>query len=594
MAKQIDLNKTVYELTKAYPELIDIMVELGFTEVVKPAMLHSVGKIMTLPKGAKMKNISMLDVVMALQAKGFQLIGEMPDLGAKDMEEAAAKNASATNKGAQTDEPKLATADQALKDQKQQQSESIRDQKQQQSESIRDQKQQQSESIRDQKQQQSESIKDQRHRQSESIEDQNQKQHESNGRKEQLKTFLRRLSEGEDLDAVRKDFVRDFEAVDALEIMEAEQEMIKEGAPLEEVQRLCDLHSALFRGATKEEQIAQAEQAVNDSLRQRQINEVIAKQASFKPVDGTNREARAQALAEIPGHPLSTFTKENEALAKLLAEFASTKNEELLPAIREVAIHYAKKGDLIYPNLKVQYGVTGPSDVMWTVDDEIRDELSALSKETEHNQDWQERLEAVLERVEEMIYKEKNILFPLCAVYFTEADWQGIYHDAKDYATCLGVEPEVWSEAEAKAIAKAEANKAEKTLELTDEIVLPGGHFTLEQLTALLDTIPLEITFVDADNINRFFNDVPKVFKRPSMAIDRNVFSCHPPKIEPMVRQIIEDFREGRRDQVPVWMEKGGRTMFVNYMAVRDKQGKYLGTLEIVQDMEFAKEHFLG
>ena len=115
---------------------------------------------------------------------------------------------------------------------------------------------------------------------------------------------------------------------------------------------------------------------------------------------------------------------------------------------------------------------------------------------------------------------------------------------------------------------------------------------TVEQLTALLNTIPLEITFIDADNINRFFNEGPKVFKRPGMAIDREVFSCHPPKIEPMVRQIISDFRSGERDFVPVWMEKNSRTMFVKYMAVRDNDGNYVGTVELVQDMEFAKEYF--
>ena len=82
--------------------------------------------------------------------------------------------------------------------------------------------------------------------------------------------------------------------------------------------------------------------------------------------------------------------------------------------------------------------------------------------------------------------------------------------------------------------------------------------------------------------------------KRPGMAIDREVFSCHPPKIEPMVRQIIDDFRNNRRDEVPVWMEKGGSTMLVKYMAVRDKSGAYLGTVELVQNMEFAKTFFLG
>ena len=108
----------------------------------------------------------------------------------------------------------------------------------------------------------------------------------------------------------------------------------------------------------------------------------------------------------------------------------------------------------------------------------------------------------------------------------------------------------------------------------------------------MLNTIPLEITFVDKEDINRYFNEGPKVFKRPGMAIDREVFSCHPPKIEVQVRKIIGSFKNNTADKVPIWMEKNGRTMLVTYMAVRNKAGKYLGTVEIVQDMEFAKEHF--
>jgi len=224
--------------------------------------------------------------------------------------------------------------------------------------------------------------------------------------------------------------------------------------------------------------------------------------------------------------------------------------------------------------------------VMWTVDDEIRDDLAALIKQTSRDAAWREKLQAVLQRAEEMIYKEQNILFPICAANFTEAEWFGIYQDAKDYAHCFGVVPPQWDAAEAAGVQHQEGP--------AEEIVLPGGHMTLPQLTALLNTIPVEITFVDADNINRFFNEGPKVFKRPGMAIDREVFSCHPPKIEPMVRQIIDDFRSGRRDEVAIWMDKGGRTMLVKYMAVRDRQGTYLGTVELVQDMEFAREHFLG
>ncbi|MDY6221487.1 MAG: DUF438 domain-containing protein [Candidatus Alectryocaccobium sp.] len=502
MSKKLDLSKTVYELTKEYPELIGIMAELGFTEITKKTMLHSVGKIMTIPKGAKMKNISMMDVVTTLMSNGFELIGEMPLMQASEQ---------ATKK-----EPANDSAD----------------------------------------------------------------------RTEQLKGYLRRLGDGEDLEAVRADFVREFGEVEASEIMKAEQELLKDGTPLAEVQKLCDVHSALFHGATIEERIANAEKAVEESVMRQKVQEELAKRDSFPKKDYSDKNARAAALEAVQGHPLYTLTMENNALSALLEQYKDSHDDAFIPAIRELSIHYAKKGDLLYPLLKVRYGVSGPSDVMWTVDDEIRDELDALTKEDNHGEDWQARVDAVLKRAEEMIYKEQKILFPICAVNFTDEEWYGIYQDAKDYLDCLGVSKETWEE--------AESAKGSELIFAAGEIVMPGGHVTVEQLTALLNTIPLEITFVDAENINRFFNEGPKVFKRPGMAIDREVFSCHPPKIEPMVRQIIEDFRNNRRDEVPVWMEKNGRTMLVKYMAVRDAAGKYVGTVELVQDMEFAKEHFLG
>lgn len=379
-----------------------------------------------------------------------------------------------------------------------------------------------------------------------------------------LTEYLQRLGAGEELEEVRKDFIKEFSDVQASEIMEAEQELMKQGTPLEEVQRLCDVHAALFHGVTPEEE--------------------MKKRQSFEQKEYGNKSQQAQELEQVEGHPLHTLTKENQALLKLLQQFAGSEDENLLSIIGQFAVHYAKKGDLLYPHLKVKYGIAGPSDVMWTVDDEIRDEYSALMRESQRGDEWNKRLKAVLKRIEEMVHKEQNILFPICAVNFSKEEWMGIYRDAKDYIVCFGVEDIHWQEAEDQEIVRENSGK--------DEIVLPGGHMTLEQLTALLNTVPLEITFIDVDNINRFFNEGPKVFKRPGMALDREVFSCHPPKIEPMVRAIIDDFRHGRKDRVPVWMEKGGRTMLVTYMAVRDKTGKYVGTAEFVQDMEFAKEHF--
>lgn len=535
--KPLDLNRSVHDLVKEYPELQQIMYDLGFTEINKKAMLNSIGKIMTIPKGAKMKGISMLDVVSTLTSKGFQLVGEMPST--VNLDEAGSEDVKPSGAPESKEE-----------------------------------------------------------------------------RTALLKGYLKRLGEGEDLESVRADFVEKFNSVDASEIMQAEQELIAEGTPITEIQKLCDLHSALFHGATQEEKIANAGSAVIESMKakkQEEIKNTLAANSTGPMSTAEEREKLQQdklqlaaSLIAIPGHPLETLTRENDVLAQRISDTRAAienkaSNEEILnkfEGVREIAIHYAEKGDLIYPHLNVQYGISGPSNVMWTVDDEIRDEMTALTKKCTFDDAWFEKVLAVLTRAEEMIYKESNILFPICALNFATEEWYRIYHDSKDYADCMGIVANVWPEAEEYEKTmfdkKPEGEVVENATSSSnnDEIVMPGGHVTLEQLTALLNTIPVEITFVDENNINRYFNEGPKLFKRPSMAIDREVFSCHPPKIEPMVRTIIEDFRNGVRDEFPVWVEKQGKTMLVKYMAVRDKNGKYLGTAEFVQEMDFAKEHF--
>ena len=269
---------------------------------------------------------------------------------------------------------------------------------------------------------------------------------EHNTRVEQIKTYLERLSAGEELEKVRADFAKEFKEVDPAEIMQAEQELLQGGTPLETVQKLCDVHAALFRGATSEEKVANAEKAVAASVKEKKL-------------------AATAALTGITGHPLQTFTRENEALENIIQEcreeVENTKiiSPELFGKLREVAIHYAKKGDLLYPHLKVKYGISGPSDVMWTTDDEIRDELADLQKcwpfakrnagqsgkkLTDTETKWMERFIVALQRVEDMIYKEANIFFPNCALNFTEEEWFGIYRDSKDYPVCFGVENATW------------------------------------------------------------------------------------------------------------------------------------------------------
>ena len=651
MDKILDLDKSVASLVKEYPEVADIMADLGFTEIKNPAMLASVGRIMNLKKGSQMKKIPMEEIVRAFREKGFEITD-----GGKPFPAESVDSAEATKIAKTSEETKIAEVYEATK--------------------------------------------------------------APVDRAEALRSLLDRLSEGEDLESVRADFVRDFKDVDPAEIMRAEQGLMESGMPLSKVQKLCDVHSALFHGDTREEQIANAERAVQASLKN---------QAGKEEKNYINKSEEADALIQIPGHPLSTFTKENEALGQYLENTKarweslveslsgkaggkdkaekSEKAEKIegtegvqgaqgapdweallavfseeLAKLRSFIVHYAKKGDLLYPLLKVKYDISGPSQVMWTVDDEIRDTLGELKRELsekskgvralkntgedlddeeeEYSRSKAEIAESILNsfflknylavrnRMEEMIYKEENILFPMCALQFQKEEWIQIYFDSKDYDACFSVEnvtwkeaeetgntPEKWRAVEGEGEAEREKGRKEASEEhsgdvhaaelpqeagkmLEDllrrveslegksgnsgespstsdgEIIMPGGHLKKNELIAMLNTLPVEITFVDKDNINRFFNEGPKVFKRPQMAIDREVFSCHPPKVEPMVRMIIGNFRDGKEDEVPIWMEKGGKPFLVRYMAVRDKEQNYVGTLEAVTDMTEVKEHF--
>ena len=541
MEKKLDLSKSVYDLVTEYPEVTEIMKSLGFSEITNKVMLNSVGKIMTIPKGAKMKGVSMVDIVGAFMKAGFTLEGEMPNLSGDD-----AKGATVSSNGAAAvTSASIAPTAPATAVKPSSAETSAND--------VESKAKDNSETKTD------DSVQD-------TVQD--------SERVEQLKGFLKRLGTGEELGAVREDFVSQFAHVEASEIMKAEQGLMREGTPLAEVQQLCDLHSALFHGSTIHEQM-DAEHAKVEAV-----------------LEAQEKSQSVVTLVETVGHPLNRLTEENKALDALIEAFKvkvanKTATVDDVNEIRQVSIHYAKKGDLLYPHLKIAYDISGPSMVMWTVDGDIRDGFGRLARAKSIDDAWYEEFDGLLTRAQEMIYKEQNILFPICAENFSAEEWYQIYKDTEQYEEIFGVERVAWAEAESALAAKAAPTSGD-----SNTIALIGGSLTLEQLDAMLNTMPMEITFVDHVDINRYFNDGEKVFKRPTTAIGRDVFSCHPPKVEPIVRGIIESFRNGERDNVAVWLEKVGRPFYVNYMAVRDQNNNYLGTLELVQDMQFAKEHF--
>ena len=547
MEKKLDLSKSVYDLVKEYPEVTDIMKELGFSEITNKVMLNSVGKIMTIPKGAKMKGVSMIDIVGAFMKAGFTLEGDMPNLSGDDAESAVHPGViptEATTKPNVTDASANVASSTVAAD------------------------------AADAVETNAAASTTAKANTEENFGANADDTVQDSERVEQLKGFLKRLGTGEELGAVREDFASQFAHVEASEIMKAEQGLMREGTPLAEVQQLCDLHSALFHGSTIHEQM-ESEHA--------KVEAVLEAQEKSKSV---------VSLIETVGHPLHQLTEENKALDALIESIRpkvadKTATVDDVNAVRQVSVHYAKKGDLLYPHLKVAYDISGPSMVMWTVDGDIRDQLGDLAKSSQSVDDWYRRFDELLTRAQEMIYKEQNILFPICAENFSKEEWYQIYKDTAQYEEIFGVKRIAWTEADA-----ALATQTTKQSGDDNAIGLIGGTLTVDQLDAMLNTMPMEVTFVDHEDINRYFNDGEKVFKRPTTAIGRDVYSCHPPKVEPIVRGIIDSFRKGDRDNVAVWLEKQGRPFYVNYMAVRDQNNNYIGTLELVQDMQFAKEHF--
>lgn len=381
----------------------------------------------------------------------------------------------------------------------------------------------------------------------------------------ELGQLVKRLSDGEDFETVRDQFVRDFASVSAEEIAQAEQDLIAQGYSLPEMRRLCDVHSSLFHGRTDDE----CTLTFGDES-------VLPK-----------------------GHPLSVLKAENDEIEKRLDVLAARTLEDDADraafidefcALRQVKPHYAKKEELLMPLLE-SYGYPGPAEVMWGVDDEIMHEVSMLAKAATPDtlSQFEPRIQAVLKRMREMLYKEEQILFPLCQDHFTKEDWYAVYRDIPEFGLSFIASAPHWLDADVWA--GLEVKKAASQDIEAGTVKLPTGELTLGQLATILSMLPVDLTFIDADDTTRFFTNEGKVFSRPLSCLGRPVWSCHPPRVQMVVRTLIEDFKSGKRDKMEVWMPKGGVPTRVQYLAVRDKDGAYMGTLEIVQQFGDVMEH---
>jgi len=382
-------------------------------------------------------------------------------------------------------------------------------------------------------------------------------------RKELLKHMILQLHEGVAPDAVRGRLVSLLKDIPYNEVVQVEQELINEGLPEEEVLKFCDIHTQVLDG---------------------QIDQTGAK--------------------EIPdGHPVDTFKKENKELYKLVQTMGRFYEKVHQPEemeletyilqlkaffnnLNDVEKHYLRKENLLFPYLE-KYNITGPPKVMWGKHDETRELLKVAREglDVRGGMDPGE-LETLVElvlkpasgAVSDMIMKEEEILFPMCMDKLSDEEWYQISQESPGIGYCL-YDPEIEWKPEG-----VEPSPVAKTME--GSVQLPTGRVSIPELIAFFGTMPVELTFVDSQDKVRFFSHGKKpIFKRNRAVIGRDVRLCHPPKSVHVVEQVISDFKSGKEERASFWLEMKGMFVHIEYHALRDEFNKYLGTLEVVQDI---------
>ena len=386
----------------------------------------------------------------------------------------------------------------------------------------------------------------------------------STKRKDKLRSLLLKLHAGESVESIREQLIEALTDIPYNEVMEVEQEMINGKLLTEqEILEFCDLHTDILEG-----------------------------------------KIDVSAAKAIPaGHPVDTFQKENIALkdeiekAHNLIGTIDALTVEKLPgfvlqlrtifnALSDIDKHYKRKEFLLFPYLE-KHLITGPPTVMWGKHDETRVFLNDSIKDLESSITSVEQLKSIiknnlkrtLELIDGMIMKEEEILFPMSMDTLTEDEWYKIYNETLEFGFCL-IDPEDEWKPSGVVVEKQQYIAA-------GAIQLSSGSFDIKQLEALFLHLPIDITFVDANDKVAFFSHSPnRVFERNRSIIGRDVRMCHPPGSVNIVEQIISDFKSGKENKAVFWMSNFmGRFIYIEYSAVRDKENNYLGVVEVTQDI---------
>ena len=367
-------------------------------------------------------------------------------------------------------------------------------------------------------------------------------------RQQMLKKLILELHNGVDFDDVKQRFESQFSDVSAREISEMEQALIMDGMPVENIQKLCDVHAAVFKGSIEEIHIEEHDE-------------------------------------KTPGHPVHSFILENREIEKRVdfAKASALGNDTIalrkhLEILQEIDKHYSRKENLIFSLLE-KHDITGPPKVMWAIDDEVRNELKNLIKNLADGNEAGDVL-ATLKKISEMIYKEDNILVPMTLETFSEEEWLEIKESSDEIGFSYIEVEDIWRPSEAVA-------KPEVTAAVSGIVNLGAGALTELELKKMLNTLPVDITFVDENDRVKYFSEgTERIFPRPRTIIGREVSNCHPPASVHIVEQLVADLKSGKKDSEDFWIRMGDKFAYIRYFAVRDDDGNYLGTLEFTQNIK--------
>ncbi len=363
---------------------------------------------------------------------------------------------------------------------------------------------------------------------------------------EALKEIIKDLHKGVDIKILKRRFLELIRDVAPTEIANMEQRLINEGMPEEEVKRLCDVHVEVFR----------------ESLEDKVVPGLPA------------------------GHPVHTFMLENRKAESIIRQIQAVHDiakdrEQLSSLIEELSridVHYVRKENQLFPILEA-HGVSGPSKVMWALHDDIRGMLKEAAARVKEDRSTPKEIQALLHMINDMIYKEEHILFPMALDTLGESDWAKVKEGEEEIGYAWVRPAKGW-------VPSGEAYQENLPPEKIGSLSLDTGMLTAGQINLILTHLPVDISFVDEnDKVAYYSQTEERIFPRSPGIIGRSVQNCHPPKSVHIVEKIIDEFKAGNRDSAEFWIQMKGKFIHIRYFAVRDSGGAYRGTIEVSQDV---------